>query len=281
MENNNAELVKFARDYALQGIDLYDLLGIEDSITSKEDIHRAWKKKSLRLHPDKAGANFDPEKYELVERARNILTDASTKAAYDGARQAQLLRKQRDAAVSVERKRMIDDLEARESAAKRQKQEEKEKEMELEREKMRLREEGLRRIREEQERFRVEQLKAQQPKDELDDQIAALERKIAEKARLKAEKKARKKGGAVPDSAAPPPAPPPAPSEASNGTATGEQKIKKPPIKWADLKAKMLAVQRQKDEKKKQQQEDLRNQGRPGQENGEHIIASEEIATSG
>ncbi|KAJ2965306.1 hypothetical protein NQ176_g10680 [Zarea fungicola] len=74
MADDNRDVLRYAAEYAERQVDLYDLLGI-DALTSKEDIRRAWRKRSLKYHPDKAGDNFDAEKWELFERARDILAD--------------------------------------------------------------------------------------------------------------------------------------------------------------------------------------------------------------
>lgn len=118
MALDNKDLVRFASEYAEQHVDLYQLLDV-DALTPKEDIHRAWRKSSLRYHPDKAGDNFDASKWELFERARDVLSDADARAVYDQATKAKLLRKHEREAMDRERRRFADDLEAREEAAMR------------------------------------------------------------------------------------------------------------------------------------------------------------------
>jgi DnaJ family protein C protein 17 len=54
--------------YNIRGDDLYALLGV-DATTPAEDIHRAWKRATLRSHPDRAGIHYDAGKYELLRRA--------------------------------------------------------------------------------------------------------------------------------------------------------------------------------------------------------------------
>ncbi|RKL09845.1 hypothetical protein BFJ71_g938 [Fusarium oxysporum] len=112
-----ADLLQFAQEYASKDVDLYELLGI-DALTPKEDIHRAWRKRSLKYHPDKAGDNFDAEKWQLFERARDILSEPGARGAYDGAIKAALLRKQERETMDKQRKAFVDDLEARENAWK-------------------------------------------------------------------------------------------------------------------------------------------------------------------
>ncbi|KFA81474.1 hypothetical protein S40288_03338 [Stachybotrys chartarum IBT 40288] len=122
MGDDNKDVLRFATEYSEKNIDLYDLLGV-DALTPKEDVHRAWRKRSLKYHPDKAGANFDPGKWELFERARDVLSDPNARAAYDLAMKAKLLRKQEREAMDKERKKFADDLEAGETAARKQRQE--------------------------------------------------------------------------------------------------------------------------------------------------------------
>ncbi|KGQ10310.1 Pre-mRNA-splicing factor cwc23 [Beauveria bassiana D1-5] len=121
MSDDNKDALRFAAEYAEKNVDLYDLLGV-DALTSKDDIRRAWRKRSLAYHPDKAGDKFDPEKWELFERARDILSDDNARATYDAAMKAKLLRKQERAAMDKERQRFADDLEAAENAARQQQQ---------------------------------------------------------------------------------------------------------------------------------------------------------------
>ncbi|KAJ6446487.1 GATA zinc finger domain-containing protein [Purpureocillium lavendulum] len=118
MSDDNKDLLRFATEYAEQDVDLYELLGV-DALTTKEDIHRAWRKRSLKHHPDKAGAAFDAAKWELFERARDVLADPTARAAYDAAAATKLLRRQEREAMDQERKRFADDLEAAERAAAR------------------------------------------------------------------------------------------------------------------------------------------------------------------
>lgn len=119
MADDNQDLLRYAQEYSEKDIDLYDLLGV-DALTPKEDIHRAWRKRSLKYHPDKAGDAFDAEKWELFERARDILSDSNARARYDASAKAKLLRKQEREAMDQERKRFADDLEARENAHRNQ-----------------------------------------------------------------------------------------------------------------------------------------------------------------
>ena len=77
------------------------------------------RKKSLKYHPDKAGKDFDAAKWQEFERARDVLSDAEARTAYDSARSAALLREAQRHAMDAKRRAMIEDLEARERGIKR------------------------------------------------------------------------------------------------------------------------------------------------------------------
>ncbi|RYP44711.1 hypothetical protein DL768_008862 [Monosporascus sp. mg162] len=238
--DNKSDLLQYARDFANQNEDLYTLLGV-DATTPKEDIHRAWRKKSLRYHPDKTGKDFDATKWQLFERARDVLSDADAREAYDSARSAALLREVQRQAMDAKRRQMIEDLEARERGVKRPRDDDeaRRKNAMSEEEKQRLvaagrrrMEERQRQMREAEERERQRELEKQKERalqqghrqkhdavdgeedttpdvpaaealagDEYDEKIADLERRLQESRARKAAKKARK-SGVVPE---PPP----------------------------------------------------------------------------
>ncbi|RYP66465.1 hypothetical protein DL771_007794 [Monosporascus sp. 5C6A] len=237
--DNKSDLLQYARDFANQNEDLYALLGV-DAATPKEDIHRAWRKKSLKYHPDKAGKDFDATKWQLFERARDVLSDPDARGAYDSARSAALLREAQRQAMDAKRRQMIEDLEARERGVKRPRDDDeaRRKNAMSEEEKQRLvaagrrrMEERQRQMREAEERERQRELEKQRERaqqrhrpnhdaldggedttpdvpaaqalggDEFDEKIADLERRLQESRARKAAKKARK-SGVVPE---PPP----------------------------------------------------------------------------
>ncbi|RYP85278.1 hypothetical protein DL769_001009 [Monosporascus sp. CRB-8-3] len=153
--DNKSDLLQYARDFANQNEDLYALLGV-DATTPKEDIHRAWRKKSLKYHPDKAGKDFDATKWQLFERARDVLSDADAREAYDSARSAALLREAQRQAMDAKRRQMIEDLEARERGLKRPRDDDeaRRKNVMSEEEKQRLVAAGRRRMEERQRQMR-------------------------------------------------------------------------------------------------------------------------------
>ena len=192
MSDEKAELLRLASEYAEKDVDLYELLGV-DALTQKEDIRRAWRKQSLRYHPDKAGDKFDAEKWELFERARDILSDADVRPAYDNAIKAKLLRKQERDAMDKERKKFADDLEAREYAAAnlRQQMEQRDREA-MQKERERLAEEQ--RLRAEE---KARQHQAAQEVEDLAEARRRLKEKKEEKARRKQAKESMKAGGTL------------------------------------------------------------------------------------
>ncbi|RDA83056.1 hypothetical protein CP532_3853 [Ophiocordyceps camponoti-leonardi (nom. inval.)] len=181
--SNNADLLRWAGEYADQELDLYELLGV-DALTAKQEIHRAWRKRSLKYHPDKAGDKFDASKWELFERARDVLCDDGARAAYDQASKARLLRRKEREAMDQERKRFVVDLESRELAAKtQQRNKEQAKREAVQRERERLAE--AERARVEEQRRRTEA--AQEAED-----LAEAKRRIREKKEEKARRKQAK-----------------------------------------------------------------------------------------
>ncbi|XP_032403248.1 dnaJ homolog subfamily C member 17 [Xiphophorus hellerii] len=131
-------------------MDLYGLLGIENSATTKE-IKKAYRQKALTCHPDKNPDN--PKAAELfhqLSQALEVLTDAAAKAAYDKIRAAKKQAEERNKKLDDKRKKIKLDLEARERRAEAQSQEEVQITRTLEEEIARLREEGSRQLEEEQ-----------------------------------------------------------------------------------------------------------------------------------
>ncbi|KAK9421239.1 putative J domain-containing protein [Seiridium unicorne] len=238
---DKSELLAFAREYSSKNIDLYDLLGIDSlKATEANEIKRAYRKQSIKYHPDKLGDAFDPDKWQLLERGRDVLMDKDAKDAYDAARGAALREQERRKAMDAKRKAAIEDLEARErgEVPKRLRKEDDNNGMTAA-ERQRLYQEGSRRVEmrkrqmaeaEERERKAQELVNSsQKPKndteapnlsgsnlpeqqstksDEEDDpEIAAIQRRIREaqekkaaKAARKAEKATRKGGEKLPPS---------------------------------------------------------------------------------
>jgi DnaJ family protein C protein 17 len=189
-DTSNLDLLRLASEYASQDVDLFELLGV-DALTPKDDVHRAWRKLSVKYHPDKLGDAFDPEKWELLERARDILADEAARAAYDGAMKAKLLRRQEREEMDRERRKFADDLEAAEGAARAARLDKEQRDREaMQKERDRLAE--ARRMREEETRRQAE---AAQEIEDLAEAKRRLKEKREEKVRRKMHKEAAKAAG--------------------------------------------------------------------------------------
>ncbi|KAK4143633.1 uncharacterized protein C8A04DRAFT_37250 [Dichotomopilus funicola] len=113
------DLLTYAQDAASRGDDLFSILGT-DATASSSDIRRAFRRKALTAHPDKAGDAYDPQLYERLERARDVLTTAEARAVYDNGMRALLQKRVEREQMSEKRRRLVEDLERREAeAAKR------------------------------------------------------------------------------------------------------------------------------------------------------------------
>lgn len=112
------------KSYAMSDIDFYSLLGITLE-TSQKDIDRAWRKTALKYHPDKVGN--DPvakEKFHQAQIGYDLLSDPVIKALYDSARYARLQSERRYAKFVGDKKKLVDDLLAKEGGVKRERDEE-------------------------------------------------------------------------------------------------------------------------------------------------------------
>ncbi|POS87970.1 hypothetical protein EPUL_001012, partial [Erysiphe pulchra] len=100
-------------------------------------------------HPDKVGINFDPHKYEIFQAAYQVLSDSSLKSQYDQYRHAKIQRQRANDLFEGKRRRMKEDLEAREkngvSGLNKRSRDEEAKQAELQSELRRLAEEGRKR----------------------------------------------------------------------------------------------------------------------------------------
>ncbi|KAH9430991.1 hypothetical protein MCOR27_005457 [Pyricularia oryzae] len=208
MTDKTADLIAYAKEIA-PTTDLFSILGV-DATSTNDEIHRAWRRTGLKYHPDKAGDAYDPEKYEGITRARDVLLDPAAREVYDRARAAALENQRRKDEMSAGRRRMIEELEAAERAARGQGglgtgQQQQEK---LSAEEARQRQEAMRawedvkrkrREAEESERLAAseKEMKSRAEDAERDAREAAIEQKLrenAEKKAAKARRKAEKEG---------------------------------------------------------------------------------------
>jgi len=77
--NTQSSDIKFLKEITDQTIDLYEILGVTDGATT-DQIRKAYKKKSKKLHPDRGG---DEEQFELLQVAYRILTSDRKRRLYD------------------------------------------------------------------------------------------------------------------------------------------------------------------------------------------------------
>ncbi|KAL0108643.1 hypothetical protein PUN28_015241 [Cardiocondyla obscurior] len=103
----------------LTQMDLYGLLGVEPT-ASMPEIKTAYRKKALTCHPDKNPDNpRAAELFQELSRVLEILTDTKARAAYDQAIAARKQAKERVRQFDAKRKKLKEDLEAREEAYRR------------------------------------------------------------------------------------------------------------------------------------------------------------------
>ncbi|EXJ84467.1 hypothetical protein A1O3_05135 [Capronia epimyces CBS 606.96] len=95
-------------------VDYYELLAIP-ATSSESEIRRAYRKTSLLYHPDKVKPTPENlDKFQLLQTAISVLTDAAEKAKYDQTREAKQRRLAETAALESRRRKMKEDLEKRE-----------------------------------------------------------------------------------------------------------------------------------------------------------------------
>ena len=101
----------------VSSLDLYGLFEVSPD-ASVQDIKTAYRKKALKVHPDKNPDNPEAVKlFHQLSEALKLLTDVSARAAYDrvlkGKKEAEIRNRNLDS----KRKKLKDELEAREKAA--------------------------------------------------------------------------------------------------------------------------------------------------------------------
>ncbi|KAK7530673.1 uncharacterized protein J3D65DRAFT_639153 [Phyllosticta citribraziliensis] len=132
-------------------INLYELLGIEPTADAKQ-LKSAWRKTSLKYHPDKNQDNPEAvEKFYLAKNATELLSNPTLRAQYDTSREARAQKERANSLLDAKRRQMVADLEAGERGAKRKRAEEVDAEERLQRELKRLAQDGERRRREREE----------------------------------------------------------------------------------------------------------------------------------
>jgi DnaJ family protein C protein 17 len=101
--------------------DFYEILGVPADSILDSALRKAFRKQSLKWHPDKNPSPEAADKFHQLTIAYDVLSDPATRAAYDNARIARLAKKRRSEAFDLHRRKMQEDLESRENRAKRTK----------------------------------------------------------------------------------------------------------------------------------------------------------------
>lgn len=95
-------------------IDYYELLSITPT-ASETEIRSAYRKTSLKYHPDKVGeAQENRDKFDLLQDAYKALSDPTRRAQYDQSRAAAERKRTEDEQLKGRRRQMKKDLERRE-----------------------------------------------------------------------------------------------------------------------------------------------------------------------
>eukprot|EP01098_Paradermamoeba_levis_P006887 TRINITY_DN2852_c0_g6_i1.p2 TRINITY_DN2852_c0_g6~~TRINITY_DN2852_c0_g6_i1.p2 ORF type:complete len:243 (-),score=100.16 TRINITY_DN2852_c0_g6_i1:207-935(-) len=97
--------------------DLYAIVGVKEFAT-KEEITKAFRKKAPKIHPDKNP--HDPlasEKFQRLRHAYETLLNDEKRKVFDNVIKAKMEKKKRDLAMDDARRKMMEDLLAREAEA--------------------------------------------------------------------------------------------------------------------------------------------------------------------
>ncbi|KXS18881.1 DnaJ-domain-containing protein [Gonapodya prolifera JEL478] len=134
----------------------YELLGLAIDADVK-DIARAYRKSALLVHPDKVGPDNKEaaDRFLLLTKAYDLLSDPDRRAPYDALLRARLAQRARFDLLDAGRKKLRSDLEAREEEARKKRRIDADDDLKTRLEIERLREEGLRRLREREEARRA------------------------------------------------------------------------------------------------------------------------------
>ncbi|KAK4056006.1 hypothetical protein OIO90_003001 [Microbotryomycetes sp. JL221] len=118
---------------AVDDVDYYALLEVEPE-ASLDQIRTAYRKKSLKVHPDRNPNNPEAAaKFHELNQASQVLLDPMQRASFDKLRSARLAHKQRFAALDSKRQAMQQELERSEKEYKKRKLDERDQVNELQR----------------------------------------------------------------------------------------------------------------------------------------------------
>ncbi|EFW19485.1 hypothetical protein D8B26_007711 [Coccidioides posadasii str. Silveira] len=106
--------------HAASSHDFYALLNIPPAAAENE-IRRAYRRTALKYHPDKLQnpTSADIDKFHLLQIAYDVLSEPSIRQLYDNAREARERKKRENEMLEGLRRKMKEDLEARERGVKR------------------------------------------------------------------------------------------------------------------------------------------------------------------
>ncbi|EGC44492.1 cell cycle control protein [Histoplasma capsulatum var. duboisii H88] len=108
------------KSHAASSHDFYALLSLSPTAAEAE-IRRAYRRTALKYHPDKLTnpTPADIDKFHLLQIAYDVLSDPSIRQLYDNAREARERKKRETEMLEGVRRKMKEDLEARERGVKR------------------------------------------------------------------------------------------------------------------------------------------------------------------
>ena len=99
----------------------WEILGLEPG-ASTTDVQKAYRKKSLAVHPDRyKGDNpeWATEEFLRLTRAKEVLEDDKARAAFEALQKARAAHREKQEQQNAGRKKLREDLEAREEAARK------------------------------------------------------------------------------------------------------------------------------------------------------------------
>lgn len=108
------------KNHAASSHDFYALLDLSPGAADNE-VRRAYRRTALKYHPDKIAkpTQEDIDKFHLLQIAYDVLSEPSIRQLYDNARDARERKKRESEMLEGVRRKMKDDLEARERGVKR------------------------------------------------------------------------------------------------------------------------------------------------------------------